>query len=226
MKIFYASLLVSGLLLVVACSSSSTPTPEPTSMPVETRPAAKSTSTPKMIPTHPPLPTVTPPPTATAEPAPTATAEPDPTATAEPAPTSTPRPTPTVAPLPTATTEPTPTPTETPTVTPTPMPTATPTPIATPFGQFPLLFNQFSGTVTLGGQPAPNGEFISAHVKWWVSRPSKIFNGSYTALLVVPNDWALQGQTITFHLGELQAEETAIYNGQAFIVENLSLTFP
>jgi len=88
------------------------------------------------------------------------------------------------------------------------------------------LFTIFSGTVTLGGEPAPNGLFIEARVKWWHSDPAKVFNGSYTAVIVNPNDWALQKEQITFHIGDLQAEESAIYNGRVLKAETLNLTFP
>ncbi len=89
---------------------------------------------------------------------------------------------------------------------------------------FPNFFTD--GTVTLGGQPAPNGLFVEARVRWYRSEPAKVFNGSYTAIVVSHNDWALQGETITFHIGDLQAEETAVYNGRLLKTETLNLTFP
>jgi hypothetical protein len=104
--------------------------------------------------------------------------------------------------------------------------TPTPTPIATPLGGRPLLFSQFSGNITVGGQPAINGTFIEARVEWWRSRPSKVFNGSYSPIIIAPNDWALDGKTISFHYGELQAAETSIYRGSAFQVLVVNLTFP
>ena len=108
----------------------------------------------------------------------------------------------------------------------------TPTPIPLLPGQFPPIFNQFIGTVTLGGIPAPNRLFIEARVRWWRSNTDpdqsqgKTFAGSYNTIIVGPNDWALHQGTVTFHLGDLQAEETAIYDGRRFLVVTLNLTFP
>jgi hypothetical protein len=63
-------------------------------------------------------------------------------------------------------------------------------------------------------------------VLWWRSDLAKVFNGSYTAVIVSPNDWALHGKIVTFHLVDFQAEETSIYNGQVLKTETLNLTFP
>jgi len=68
-------------------------------------------------------------------------------------------------------------------------------------------------------------------VKWWRSDPNqgKTFGGNYNTIIVSPNDWALLGAVITFHLGDLQAEETAVYDGRKFQMPNqmiLNLTFP
>ena len=204
----YVGLILLGLLVVTACSSSPTPTvtPVPSAIPTPTR---APTSTPLPIPTDTPGPTQIP--------------------TTAPTSTSTATPTPTRTPTAMATT---PTPTGTPTVTPTPTSTPTPTPIATPFGGLILLPNQFSGTVTVGGQSPPNGTFVEARVRWWRSNTDpeqsqgKVFNGNYNLISVAPNDGALNGETITFHFGDLQAEETAIYNGRAFLPLTLNLTFP
>jgi hypothetical protein len=101
----------------------------------------------------------------------------------------------------------------------------------TPSGQvFPLMPNQFSGTVTIGGQPATDGTFVEARVMWWRSDTTqsegKVWNGSYNIISVKPNDWALEGEIITFHIGDLQAEQTSRYNGRAFLVSTINLTFP
>ena len=63
-------------------------------------------------------------------------------------------------------------------------------------------------------------------MSWYRAKPAKVFNGSYVAIVVKPNDWALHGETITFHIGGLQAVETAIYNGKVLNPETLNLTFP
>jgi S1-C subfamily serine protease len=112
-------------------------------------------------------------------------------------------------------------------------PVGPPTPIPTPLGNvLPLFPNQVAGTITVGGEAPPNGTFVEARVKWWRSNPDrsnpqgKVFEGSYNIIIVNPNDWALNGQTITFHYGDLQATETATYNGRAFDSVTLNLTFP
>ena len=63
-------------------------------------------------------------------------------------------------------------------------------------------------------------------MRWYRSDLTKVFNGSYVALTVKPNDWALQNEIITFHIGDLQADETSVYNGRGFQVATLDLTFP
>ena len=73
---------------------------------------------------------------------------------------------------------------------------------------------------------------MEARVRWWRSNPErlksegKVFEGNYNPITISPNDWALNGETITFFLEELQAEQTAIYNGRTFQIETLNLTFP
>ena len=102
---------------------------------------------------------------------------------------------------------------------------------------FPLFYNQFSGTVTVSGDAPPNGTFVQARIQWWRSNPDmdrpegKVYNGTYADVFVAPNDWALNNQTITFHYidasgNEIQANETAQYNGRQLKVEQLNLTFP
>ena len=106
------------------------------------------------------------------------------------------------------------------------MATPTPTPLPLGQGQLPPLFNEFAGSVTVGGSPAPNGLVIEARVNWYRSETVRTYDGRYQGLAVSPNDWALQGQTITFHIGDKQANETAIYNGRTLAFQLLTLTFP
>ena len=63
-------------------------------------------------------------------------------------------------------------------------------------------------------------------MNWWRSAQVKVFDGRYIGIYVAPNDWALQGQTITFHIGDSQANETATYNGRTLSFDFLNLTFP
>ena len=97
--------------------------------------------------------------------------------------------------------------------------------------ELPPLFTEFSGNVTVGGQPAPDGLTIQARVKWWYSETTETFRGQYSGLTVAPNDWALDGATITFHIIEdgepvSQAQETRTYRGSNFAPVALTLTFP
>ena len=129
-----------ALIVMGACETSSSPTPELTASPVPTispGPAATATSIP--VPTvasaptsPPPAPTVASSPTASPVPTstPTNTPKPSPTATYTPTPAA--DPTPTSAPTPTNTPTPTPVPTPTPTPVPTSTPTPTPVPTSTP----------------------------------------------------------------------------------------------
>ena len=65
-----------------------------------------------------------------------------------------------------------------------------------------------------------------------MERPEgKVFNGRYADVFVAPNDWALNNQTIAFFFidangNEIEANETAQYNGRQLKVETLNLTFP
>ena len=88
------------------------------------------------------------------------------------------------------------------------------------------MFNQFYGEATIGGVPAADGTLIEARVQWWRSDPSTVYQGKYSNIIVTPNDWALNGKIVTFHTGELQALETAIYNGRTFQLMSINLTFP
>tara|TARA_B100000745_G_C19894277_1_gene299195 strand:- start:206 stop:556 length:351 start_codon:yes stop_codon:yes gene_type:complete len=115
-----------------------------------------------------------------------------------------------------------------PTPTPTPVPTVapTPTPIPTPSGSVPLLFHQLSGTVTVGGEAPPDGTLMEARMKWYITDPVTVNNGNYI-IIVAPNDWALQMESITFHVGDKQATETVEYDGrQIGYNNNFNLTFP
>ncbi len=83
----------------------------------------------------------------------------------------------------------------------------------------------------MGGQPAPNDLQIQARVRWWNSKTVETFNGRYSALSVAPNDLALHGGTVTFHIIQngvavSQAAETATYSSRNLTPAILNLTFP
>lgn len=83
----------------------------------------------------------------------------------------------------------------------------------------------------MGGSPAQNGVEIQARAQWWHSETVRTYNGRYASLTVAPNDWALDGATVTFHIienGEAvsQAEETVTYRGANIVPQFQNLTFP
>ncbi len=84
----------------------------------------------------------------------------------------------------------------------------------------------------MSGQPAQTGVLLQARVKWWHSDTVRVFQGRYASLTVAPNDLALNGATITFHVvdanGESlnQAAETSTYNTRNLTPVILNLTFP
>ena len=83
----------------------------------------------------------------------------------------------------------------------------------------------------MGGQPAPNDLQIQARVRWWHSKVVETFNGRYSALSVAPNDLALHGGTVTFHIIQNgvavnQAAETTTYSSRNLTPAILNLTFP
>ncbi len=166
---------------------------------------------------------------------PTPTPRPTPTQTPTPAPTNTPTVTPTPEPTATPTVTPTPTevpPTATPTnaPTPTPSPTPSPTPTARPLvpGQLPPYPNIFTGTVTIAGEPAPDGLEVIAQLDYWRSEPVLTSGGRYAQLSIGHRDWLLDGKEIVFFVQGVRAQETAVFNGRDLrtATQDLTLTDP
>jgi len=95
----------------------------------------------------------------------------------------------------------------------------------------PLVYH---GTVTIAGQPAPDGYNIYAQIEDYRSQPVQTKNGRYTVLTVAPpaptqfgarNPYT--GKTINFYLENVQAAQTAEYNPSGFpLPTELNLTFP
>ncbi len=168
------------ILLVVACGK------DPTAVPVATAVAQLEVQSPATeVPTA--VPTATTIPTPTAEPTPT------------PLPTATPLPTPTLAPTATAT----------PRLsagivphTPTPLPPPTPTPDLDQLSQNrpPHIF---VGAVTIDGLPAPEGTVVRALVNGVEVASAQVEDGQYLPLAVL-----IPGQTVTFLVGDLTADQT------------------
>ena len=120
---------------------------------------------------------------------------------ATPAPTPTPEPTATPTPAPTPTPQPTATPLPEPTATATPVPAPTPTPVERAQNRPPHIF---IGTVTIDGAPAPDGTVVTAIVDGAEVGSAVVQNGEYANLQV-----GVPGETVTFRVGNLTANETA-----------------
>ena len=92
----------------------------------------------------------------------------------------------------------------------------------------------YRGTVTVAGQPAPDGYNIYAQIEDYRSQPVQTKGGRYNILTVAPpapmqfgarNPYT--GKTINFYLENVQATQTATYNPSGFpLPTDLDLTFP
>ena len=103
----------------------------------------------------------------------------------------------------------------------------------------PPLPTVYSGTVTAAGAPVPdsvvdeNGACLELCITARIggdyqSQPRPVKNGRYTALNVGPPDTSLTGETVTFHLNGVQAQETDTFIAAALptIKFDFNLTFP
>ena len=102
---------------------------------------------------------------------------------------------PTIVPTPMATLVPTPVPTPAPTPVPTPVPTMVPTPVPTPVPKLPLpaVVNDnpphvFVGTVTIGGQLAPEGTEVTA---WVLEYSDPVGSSTIPAVTGQPGSYTL-----------------------------------
>ena len=87
----------------------------------------------------------------------------------------------------------------------------------------------YSGAVTSGGLPAPDGSTVTAHIGGFASLGVVVENGEYSALTVLPPGASSLDKTITFRLnGLVAAEETDTFRASGVPVSqrNFDLTFP
>ena len=89
-------------------------------------------------------------------------------------------------------------------------------------GPFPAAF---AGTVTVAGEPAPDGLSITAWILDYESEPAVVQDGKYESLVVAPPDNSYVQRTMTFHLDGVQADQIKIFI-QLEVNFNLNLTFP
>ncbi|MCH8109872.1 MAG: hypothetical protein IIB15_07055 [Chloroflexi bacterium] len=83
----------------------------------------------------------------------------------------------------------------------------------------------YSGAVLVGGETPPDGLTITARILDYESQPSTITDGRYELLIVGPPDGSFIGETITFLLENLQADQTDIYIPGSVDL-SFDLTFP
>ena len=85
----------------------------------------------------------------------------------------------------------------------------------------------YSGAVTVGGQPAPDGYTIHATVGDYRSIPVSVKGGRYEGLVVVVSGTKYDGKTVLFYMNNVQANETDVYyrSGLPVLKPNFNLTF-
>lgn len=85
----------------------------------------------------------------------------------------------------------------------------------------------YSGSVTIGDNPAPDGLTLVARINDYESEGVVTKNGRYSFLIVLPPTIDYFIETITFHIPELdiQAAETDVFRGSTAQFEK-ALTFP
>ena len=88
----------------------------------------------------------------------------------------------------------------------------------------PLIPALYSGSATAAGAPVPNGYTIVARIEGkYESRAAPVINGRYE-LLEVSGDSTARGRQIQFFLGDVPADQTAVF--QPLEIVTLDLTFP
>lgn len=113
--------------------------------------------------------------------------------------------------LPTPTPTPSPTPTNTPTITPTPQ-------VAHPAA--------YAGLIVVAAGEVPENANLIARIGSYESWQARIEGGSYSNLVVDPQDFSLIGTTIEFYLNGFKSRTTDIYRGgRTAGVTNLDLIF-
>ena len=86
----------------------------------------------------------------------------------------------------------------------------------------------YYGEATVDGEPAPDGIEIIARVGDYESKPVTVAEGRYASLSVASPDSSHAGQTISFFLGDVPADQTDIYqpHGIPVIKTGFDLAFP
>lgn len=93
--------------------------------------------------------------------------------------------------------------------------------------EFPLQPVVYLGTVTVSSGQDPNGLLITARVLDYESEPAEVADGKYVLSVLIP-DKTYAGETVTFHLEGVPAEETdtSVAPGGLPVIKTQDLTFP
>ncbi len=85
----------------------------------------------------------------------------------------------------------------------------------------------YYGSATANGEPIPDGHTIVARVGDYESSPVTVEDGKYESLSVSSANSGHAGRTVTFHLEDVQADQTDIYQPYQipFIKTGFDLTF-
>ena len=90
----------------------------------------------------------------------------------------------------------------------------------------PGIPNQFYGTVTYNGVPAPNGLTVDAKIDGEVVASATTISGTYS-LIVKDQDNELSGDTVSFFVNGIDAQNDGIFlNGAVIEDQDLSVTGP
>ena len=82
----------------------------------------------------------------------------------------------------------------------------------------------YYGDATVDGEPVPDGHTIVGRVGDYESKPAIVSGGKYAGLSVAA-DASLAGQTVTFFLGDAQANETDIYDPRPGAIPHFEPSF-
>ena len=101
-----------------------------------------------------------------------------------------------------------------------------PTPVNTPIPRSalpPPLPALYLGTITAAGQPVPDGMILVGRIGNYETPPVIIEDGRYDVLKVTPPDGSFIGKALTFHLGDVEADQRSVFQpGQAHHFFNLT----
>lgn len=89
--------------------------------------------------------------------------------------------------------------------------------------QPPPIPADYSGTVTIGGIPAPNGTTVQAKCDTYTSGTVTTTGGKYSFLIVGPPTAAFTGKTVIFLVNGIQANETSTFEQGTSKTVNLTV---